>query len=372
MKEMNTLKVLDKSYRLWVSELAAQYRQSRIKSAIHVNADRLEFYWHLGQDIVSQNIEGKYGEGIIDQLSRDLTLLLPDGDQITKGTIYYCKRFYLLYSQVFTIVPQVGEQTSDHILPQVGERTLTHRVASSADALPDMPMNIFAIPWGHHKVLIDKFASDPKQALFYASKTIENSWSRASLLNAVDSNLYSHYGQAIHNFSTSLPDITSDLAKELVHDPYDFWWVKLHEKFSEQELKNKLVGQIEKLLLSLGMGYAFMGREYLLEVAGKECFSDLLFYNTRAHAYVVLEVKITEFEPSYLGQLSGYISLINRTLKTDQDNPTIGLLICKSKNDLYAQICLEGYNQPIAISAYKGIQILPENFNDTLQSIKDV
>ena len=137
-------------------------------------------------------------------------------------------------------------------------------------------------------------------------------------------------------------------------------------------MKRALVSHIEEMLLALGTGFAYMGREYLLEVAGKEQFSDMLFYNTRLHAYVVVEVKVTEFESSYLGQLSGYMSLVNHILKTDLDKPTIGLLICKEKNNLFAQYCLEGYSQPIAITAYEGVQILPKNFNDILPSIEDL
>ena len=158
----------------------------------------------------------------------------------------------------------------------------------------------------------------------------------------------------------------------MINDPLNLSFVKLKATYDEDNLKQALVRHVNQLLMTLGSGFAYMGKEYLLSVAGKEQFSDLLFYNTRLHAYVVVEVKVTEFESSYLGQLSGYMSLVNHILKTDIDQPTIGLLICRNKNNVFAQYCLEGYNQPIAITAYEGIQILPDNFNETLPSIEDL
>lgn len=169
-----------------------------------------------------------------------------------------------------------------------------------------------------------------------------------------------------------MPLPAGDLAKELFHDPINLSFVRLKAKYDEDTLKQALVRHVNQLLLTLGSGFAYMGREYLLSVVGKEQFSDLLFYNTRLHAYVVVEVKVTEFESADLGQLSGYMSLVNHILKTDLDQPTMGLLICRNKNNIFAQYCLEGYNQPIAITAYEGVQILPENFNDTLPSIAEL
>ena len=271
----------------------------------------------------------------------------------------------------FTKFPQLGEIS----VPQLGEiLTPLHSVSTDTNI---QPLNIFAIPWGHHKVLIDNFESEPQKALFYAAKTLQNGWSRAVLENMIgdkgqNNGLYERQGNAVNNFPATLMPPTGDLAKELINDPINLSFVKLKEKLSEDNLKQAMVRHVNELLLALGSGFAYMGKEYLLTVAGKEQFSDLLFYNTRIHAYVVVEVKITEFESSDLGQLSGYMSLVNHILKTDIDNPTIGLLICRSKNNMFAQYCLEGYTQPIAVTAYEGIEILPANFNDTLPSIEDL
>lgn len=377
------LAITDPIYRQWIHSLENRFHQQQIKAAIHINADKIEFYWTLGRDICEMQIEKRYGDSAIQMLSKDLQNIIPEAKGLTPGGLYYCKRFYLLYNQLFEKVPQVGEKlaiTSSNEgltqkVPQVGEFSKPfHSILMQQS---NFPINIFAIPWGHHKVLIDRFEDEPQKALFYAGKILEHSWSRATLTNMIgekgkNNGLYERQGKAVNNFPTTLALPTGDLAKELFNDPLNLSFVKLRAEYDEDNLKQVLVRHINQLLMSLGSGFAYMGREYLLTVAGKEQFSDLLFYNTRLHAYVVVEVKVTEFESSYLGQLSGYMSLVNHILKTDVDNPTIGLLVCRSKNNIFAQYCLEGYNQPIAITAYEGVQILPENFNDILPSIDDL
>ena len=372
-------------YKKWVEAIETRFRQQQIKAAMHINSDKIEFYWSLGRDICEMHVEKRYGDGVINALSRDLRALLPESTGLTPVNLYYCKRFYLLYTQIFGKVPQTEEESlpsskrdteTGHLqkLPQFEEIIKPlHAIVTNSS----LPLNLFAIPWGHHKVLIDRFESEPQKALFYAAKTLEHSWSRATLLNMMgdkgkDNGLYERQGKAVNNFPTTMPLPTGDLARELINDPLNLSFVKLKATYDEDNLKQALVRHVNQLLMTLGSGFAYMGKEYLLSVAGKEQFSDLLFYNTRLHAYVVVEVKVTEFESSYLGQLSGYMSLVNHILKTDIDQPTIGLLICRNKNNVFAQYCLEGYNQPIAITAYEGIQILPDNFNETLPSIEDL
>lgn len=363
MKQAMTLAITDPDYKQWVRDIEKRFKKQQLKAAIHINSDKLEFYWSLGRDICEKQVEKKYGSSAIKILSKDLSVALPGVTGLTPGSLYYCKRFYKLYSQVFKIFPQAGEISKS-----------LHFVGNE---MQNMPLNIFAIPWGHHKVIIDYLEDAPEKAMFYASKVLENCWSRATLLNMIgdkgkNNGLYERQGKAVNNFPQTMPYPTGDLARELINDPLNFSFLKLKESFDEENLKNALVQHVNQLLMSLGSGFAYMGREYLLSVAGKEQFTDLLFYNTKLHAYVVVEVKITEFESSYLGQLSGYMSLVNHILKSDLDKPTIGLLICRNKNNLFAQYCLEGYNQPIAITAYEGIQILPNNFNEKLPSIKEL
>jgi len=355
--------ITDPDYKQWVNEIGSRFKQQQIKAAIHVNSDKIEFYWSLGRDINEMQIEKRYGKSVMNILSNDLRAIIPDASGLSPVGLYYCKRFYSLYNQAFEIFPQLVEEFSP--LHVISENNTV------------FPINLFAIPWGHHRVIIDNYENEPIKALFYASKTLEHSWSRATLLNmmgdkGMNNGLYEKTGKSVNNFPKTLPLPTGALANELIKDPLNLSFLKLKESYDESNLKDALVRHVNQLLMSLGAGFAYMGKEYLLSVAGKEQFSDLLFYNTRLHAYVVVEVKVTEFESSYLGQLSGYISLVNHILKTDIDKPTLGLLICRSKNNIFAQYCLEGYSQPIAITAYEGIQILPENFNDKLPSIEEL
>ncbi len=378
--------ITDPEYKQWISNIERRFRQQQIKAAVQVNSYKIEFYWSLGRDICEMHVEERWGESVIKQLSEDLRLAIDEAKGITPGNLYYCKRFYLLYSQLFEKVPQVGEIFYDRrekgiipaekqIVPQLVEIFKPqHQLLENEGR---MPLNIFAVPWGHHKAILDRYDSEPMKALFYAAKTLEHSWSRAVLENMMgdkgkDNGLYERQGKSVNNFPATMPYPTGDLAAEMISDPLNMSFLKLKAKYDEHTLKQALIRHVNDLLMSLGTGFAYIRNEYLLSVAGKEQFSDLLFYNTKLHAYVVVEVKVTEFESSYLGQLSGYMSLVNHILKDDIDRPTIGLLICRSKNNVFAQYCLEGYNQPIAITAYEGIQILPENFNDTLPSIEEL
>lgn len=364
----------DPEYATWIMSLCKRYRQSQIKAAVKVNSEKLMFYWSLGKDIVELHAESKWGDGFYKNMCQDLKAALPEANCFSETNVKYMKYFYLLYNRYSTNRPQLGdefvgdtqsiENKKVAVLPQVGEKL--------ADVSEQIMHDVFMIPWGHHKLLIDKFRNAPEKALFFMRKTIENGWSRSMLMNFIDSDLYERQGKAITNFSVTLPQPMSDLAQEILKDPYSFDFLGTSENYREKELKDALIDNITKFLIELGSGFAFMGREYRLQVNTKEQFMDLLFYNTRMHCYLVVEVKTTEFEPSYLGQLSAYVSFANHLLKTDHDNPTIGLLICKNKDNIFAQYSLEGYNQPIGISEFEGVNVLPEGFNSSLPTIEEI
>lgn len=344
---MSKLISTDKEYAAWVADLKHRFRSAQIKAAVKVNRELLIYYWQLGRDMVNMNIEERWGEGIMKTLSQDLKDAMPEENGFSKTNLYYIKKFYTTYSQIVINFPQVGGKIetphSVQFLPQVGEKE------------QDIAEMLFSIPWTHHKFILDKIKGDVQKGLFFVAKAMEGNWSRAVLLNHLDTDLYERTGNAVNNFCNTLPTPQSELAKELLHDPYNFDFLTMTEGFKEKELKQALIDNIIRFLMELGSGFAFMGQEYRLQVSSKEQFLDLLFYNTRIHSYVVIEVKVTEFEPSYLGQLSAYMSFVNHTLKSDADNPTIGLLICKSKDNIFAQYSLEGYNQPIGISEFEGL-----------------
>ena len=355
---MASLIKIDGDYATWIKDLSLRFKQSQIKAAIRVNSEMLRFYFSLGADIVNKKAESRWGDGFFKNLSKDLQNELPGVRGFSETNLRYSKYFYLLYNQTLTIHPQVGDKfyNQDFIIsPQVGDQ-----------------LDIFQIPWSHHKYIIDKCKKDTDKALFYVRKTLENNWSRNVLLNFLDTDLYERQGKAVSNFKSTLPDVNGDLAQQLIKDPYCFDFARLTDRYNEKELKDALVKNIEIFLMELGNGFAYMGREFRIEVGNSELFADMLFYNTHLHCYVVIEIKTKKFEPSFLGQLSGYVSCANHVLKRDGDNPTVGLLICKDKDDVMAHYALEGYNNPLGISEYELSKLFPKDFKSTLPSIEDI
>lgn len=350
--------ILDRDYTLWVKELVKRYRGSQIKAAIKVNKELLRYYWELGKDIEEQQADNKYGSKFYATLSRDLRHEMPDVEGLSETSIRYAKRFYVLYSQYIAILPQVVEESENVNLPQLVE---------------DLYSDLFSIPWGHHRYLIDKCSKEPAKAIYYVRKTIQEGWSRDVMLNFLDSGMYEREGKALTNFTCTLPDETSDLAQELTKDPYNFAFTGIKGQYNEQLLKDALLGNISQFLLELGTGFAYVGKEFRLQIGQKEKFIDLLFYNLKLSCYVVIEVKIGEFDFQDLGQLSGYVVACNHILKKEgRDNPTIGLLICRQKDSLLAQYALEGSNLPLGISEFELEKLYPENVEGTMPSIKEI
>lgn len=214
--------------------------------------------------------------------------------------------------------------------------------------------------------------NDPADALFYVQKTIENNWSRSVLTHQIESGLHLRAGQAINNFASTLPEPESDLARQLLRDPYHFDFLTLTERHNERELEDGLLEHLTKFLLELGAGFAFVGRQYRVEVDGDEYFIDLLFYHLRLHCYVVVELKVDRFKPEYAGKVNFYITVVDSQLRTPLDGPTIGLLICKSKSDITVEYSLRDLNKPIGVSEYQITANLPEQFKSSLPSIEQI
>lgn len=231
---------------------------------------------------------------------------------------------------------------------------------------------VFMIPWGHIKLLIDKCHENPEKFNFYIDKVIENNWSRAVLLNFLDTDLFERQGQAITNFKYTLPKGTGDLAQEITKDPYNFDFVAIRQGYDEKELKDALMDNVQNFLMELGTGFAFVGREYRLQVGNTEQYIDMLFYNIKRHCYVVVEVKVVDFEPGFISQTATYVSAVNRSLKGDGDTQTIGLLICKTKDNILAKYAVETSTEPIGISEYELNALLPKEFKGTLPTIEEL
>lgn len=349
-----SISILDKEYLHWVKDLCRRYRQSQIKAAVKVNTEQLKYNWLLGRDIVEMNIEQRWGESVIEHLSKDLRTEMPDVQGLSKTNIYYCRKFYLLYRPADEIFHQLEGNISD-------------------DEIFHHFEGIFEVPWRHHCLIMDKVKGDVVKAMFYVRQTIENGWSRSMLLNFIETDLYERKGKALTNFKNTLPDVSSDLAQELTRDPYNFAFTGITKPYNERILKDALLNNITQFLTELGTGFAYVGKEYRLQVGQTENFIDLLFYNLNLSCYVVIEVKIGKFEFGDIGQLGGYVVACNHLLRKEgRDNPTIGLLICKEKDRVQAQYALESSTQPLGISEYDLEKFYPEKVEGTIPTINEI
>ena len=327
MNKRNPPTLANADYLRWIGELKKRYRATQIKAAVAVNSALIEFYWNLGKDISEKYPGEVYGSKFYEKLSVDLRQAIPDVGGFAKANLIYCQKFYSLYSGG-KIVPQVVEQ-------------------------------LFCVPWGHHRTILDKCKGDCEKALFYIRRTIQNGWSRAVLLNWLSTDLYAREGRAQTNFALTMPSDDCDLAKQLAKDPHVFEVLGLKDEHNEADLKAAIVANIERTLLSLGKGVAFLGREYPVEIGGETKNIDLLFYIVPLHRYLVMEVKTTKYEPADLGQLSGYLVMAKHVLNTPTDNPPIGLLVCKEHNRVLAKYHLEELGLPMGITDYELKKMLP-------------
>ena len=350
--------IIDKEYQKWIKDLSSRYRKSQIKAAVKVNQEMLAFYWSLGRDIVEMHVEDRWGESVVRNLSADLKKLNPEAHCFSKSNIYYMKKFYLYCVEIEHFVQQPIGQEDKQIVQQV---------------VGQLRNDILSIPWGHHILIMSKVPGNPKKALFFIQQDLSNGWSRDMLLNFLSTDLYERQGKALNNFTATLPSETSDLAKEITKDPYNFAFTGITGKYNERKLKDALLHNITKFLIELGTGFAYVGKEYRLQIEDKEKSIDLLFYNLNLSCYVVIEVKIGEFDFQDAGQLGGYVVACNHLLRKEgRDNPTIGLLICKEKNKTLAQYALESNSQPIAISDYELSKLYPEKVEGTMPTIEEL
>ena len=337
--------ITDSDYIRWIDELKQRYQRSQIKAAIKVNSEMLKFYWSMGKDIEERQFENKYGSHFYENLSRDLILALNNKKGFSPTNLKYSTYFYRLYSPLY----------------------------SNRQQLADDFEILFCIPWAHHHKIIDKVKGDCLKAMFFVRKTWENQWGRGALISFLNSDLYERQGVAQTNFQTTLPAVESDLAQQLLKDPYCFNFTHLKENYSEKELKKELINKLSQFLLELGKGFSFVGQEYRLSVGGKDKYIDLLFYIIPLHRYCVIEVKTTEFDFQDIGQIAGYTAMIDDLLNTAHDNPSIGLLICKEKNSVLVRYALSRVNAPIGISEYDvEYKQLPKELQNKLPTIEEI
>lgn len=352
--------ILEKEYIQWVSELKQRVSQMQLKAAISVNEEMIRLYWSIGEDIINRKAEAVWGKNFYKRMSHDLSHIFPGMKGFSVRNLQYMAQMYSTFSRIESFTPQVVAK-----LQTGAKKELTPQAV--AQIIKD---SVCRIPWGHIRYILDK-RWDLEESFFYVQKILSNGWSRAVLLNMIDTKLYESQGKSINNFQRTLPDTQSDYAQEILKDPYNFDFLMLREDYKERELQKALEENISRFLLELGNGFAFVGRQVKLEVNGDEYFCDLLFYHIKLRRYVVIELKVVKFEPEFVSKLNFYCSAVNHLIKEDGDNDTIGLLICKEKNDIVAQWTVEKSHEPISISEYELKNLIPTEQN-ILPSEEDI
>lgn len=362
---------VDADYMAWINELKARFHQAKIKSAVKVNSEQLLFNWQLGRDLVVRRAEEHWGAGVVEQVSLDLTAAFPETKGFSTTNLWNMKKWYEFYS---------SNTTSEKLQQLVGELQHTdnktdiklHQLGGEIqeiEADPNMglafPLAFSFVPWGHHVEIITK-CKDIDEALFYIRQTINEGWSRSTLVNCLHAKLYQTQGKAITNFSDYFTLEQSRLAQEITKDTYDFGFIELPKQYNEDELEDELEKNITRFLLELGTGFAFIGRQKEIIVAGKTRRIDMLFYHIHLRSYIVCELKAKPFEPEFAGKLNFYVNAVDELLKTDNDNPTIGLLICQDKNQTEVKWAFKGITTPMGVASYDNVRV--KQIRDALPS----
>ena len=359
---------LDNEYNQWLTELIGRYRHAQIKAAVKVNAEKLLWNWQTGRDLVRRKAEEKWGSGIVEQLSLDLQAAFPGETGFSSRSLWYMKKWYLFYSSELNRLLDDTILRGKTFLHQASaemqevdskENIILHRPGAEFGNLPDneqIPTIFTLVPWKHHVEIISKCESI-EEAIFYIKLTVAESLSKQGLINCMKANLFITRGGAVTNFKDKLQLPQAQLAQEITRGNYNFSFVHVPKEYTERDLEDALCNQMTRFLLELGNGFAFMGRQKELVVSGVSRRIDLLFYHIRLRSYVVLEIKVKPFDPSFAGQINFYVNAVDEILKTPEDNPTIGLLICSDMRDTDVQLSFKGITTPLGVATYNNVQL---------------
>ena len=347
-----TSDAIDDDYMNWLLEVKKRLCHIQAKAAFQVNRAMLEFYWSMGHDLALRKELGKHGDGIVTNVSLDLRAAFPTMKGLSENNIWSMKRWFLFYNKDF--LHQLGKESENATtkLYQPGEVLPTKSNNQQVNGfLPDN--TFFSVPWRHHVEII-QHCHTVEEGLFYIHKTVEEGWSRQELVHYLTAKLYMTQGQALTNFTERLPKPQSHLAQEVLKDPYKFDFLSIGPNYDEKELETALISDITRFLLELGKGFAFVGRQMELKMPnGKSYFPDLVFYHIKMRCYIVVELKVVEFEPEHAGKLNFYVTATDKLLKGETDNPTVGLLICKSKDKTTVEWSLQDIDKPLGVASYE-------------------
>jgi len=329
--------LLSGDYDEFLHELKERIRSAQVRAALAVNRELVMLYWQIGQEILMRQKEQGWGAKVISKLAKDLQKAFPEMKGFSRTNLLYMRAFAEAYPDE-QIVQQAAGQ----------------------------------IPWFHNCMLLDK-VKDPEERLWYIQQTIQHGWSRSILTQRVESGLYRRQGEGVlTNFNQTLPQPQSDLAQQILRDPYNFDFLNLGNEAQERELETALIHHIREFLLEMGVGFAFVGSQYPIQVSGKEYRLDLLFYHFRLHCFVVVDLKTVEFEPEFSGKMNFYVSAVDDLLRSPVDNPTIGIVLCKTQDQTVVEYALRDVNKPIGISTFQLKNALPEPLKGNLPTIEEL
>jgi predicted nuclease of restriction endonuclease-like (RecB) superfamily len=352
---------LPSGYAFLLEELKDRIRAAQVKAALSVNRELIALYWHIGQAIVERQRAKGWGKSIVERLAGDLQREFPGIAGFSPQNIWRMRALYLAWND--PILAQVARESG---------RVKLSRAARELDG-KDLPQAVVEIPWFHNVILIEK-VKNPVERLWYARQTVANGWSRAMLLHWIESDLHARQGKAVTNFKAALPSPQSDLAAEVVRDPYYFDFLTLRADAAERELERGLLGHIRKFLLELGAGFAFVGQQVHLEVDGEDYYLDLLFYHLRLRCFVVIELKARPFKPEDAGKMNFYLSAMDDLIRHPDDKPSIGVILCKTRSRVTAEYALRDLAKPVGVARYvtKLVAALPDDLKGNLPTIEQI
>jgi predicted nuclease of restriction endonuclease-like (RecB) superfamily len=332
-----------------LEDIKQRIRHAQVRAAMGASRELIRLYWDIGREIVQRQDREGWGRAVVQQLAADLQREFPGMAGFSPQNIWYMRAFYLAWTKEVAILQQPVGELDGHNLPQV----------------------VGEIPWGHNLQLLAKL-KDPRQRLWYAQKAVQHGWSRAVVVHQIELNLFGREGQAITNFPLTLPAPQSDLAQQTLKDPYVFDFLTLADEARERELERGLLEHLRDFMLELGVGFAFVGSQYHMEVEGKDYYLDLLFYHLKLRAFVVIDLKVEEFKPEFAGKMTFYLSAVDDRLRHADDRSSIGIILCKSRDKVTVEYALRDTRKPIGVSKYRLTEVLPQELKPSLPTIEQL
>ncbi len=350
-------------YTTLLADLKARVRAAQLRAVVSVNRELILLYWDIGRIIVAAQTTKGYGKQVVERLAEDLRKAFPKMDGFSPRNVWRMRAFYLAWTEKSHKYKQPVENLDSKILPQLVAELDGH----------NLPQPVAEIPWGHNVLLLEKIPS-PILRLWYAHKAIEHGWSRAVLTHHIETQLHKREGKAVNNFQRTLPPPQSDLAEQTLKDPYNFDFLTIRSDAHERDLEQGLLDHIQKFLLELGVGFAFVGRQYHMEISGQDYYLDLLFYHLRLRCFFVIDLKMKAFEPEFAGKMNFYLSAVDDQLRHADDRPSIGLLLCKERDHLTVEYALRDLKKPIGVAQWqtKLVESLPRNLKGSLPTVAEI